>query len=498
MVGVLVEAFIRGHELRRLVQTGVAITATVAAMVVAMLQWAVLRGNGVDVAGHLLVSDRQSLAWQVILALFALLGMLLFASRTRGEDAFTPLASAAPGSAEEALALSRGFALTEVFPLGLFAAGGMMLFTMVSDTIVLFVVLEIVSLPLYLLVGLARRRRLLSQEAALKYFLMGAFSSAIYLFGASLLYGYTAATSYAGIAASIAAGFGRTPLLLAGVVLMLVGLLFKLGAVPFHGWTPDAYQGAPTPVTGFMGAATKAAAAAALARLLYLAFFGLAWEIAPVLWTVAIATMLLGTVVAIVQTDVKRMLAYSSIAHAGFLLVALTSFRGDALAAVPFYMLAYGLATLGAFAVVSQVRERTPDGDLGAEATRLGQWAGLGRRAPWLAAAMGVFLLSFAGIPLTAGFIGKFLAFKAAVDAGAWPLVLVAVLASAAAAFFYVRLIVLMFLTPVPAELEGAVEVTNATGPWLVVLLAAAATILLGVLPSPVIDLAHQAAILVP
>ncbi|HEX7590304.1 MAG TPA: NADH-quinone oxidoreductase subunit N, partial [Demequinaceae bacterium] len=263
-------------------------------------------------------------------------------------------------------------------------------------------------------------------------------------------------------------------------------------------WTPGVYQGAPTPVTAFMAAATKAAAAAALARLLYLALFGMAWEIAPVLWTVAIATMLLGTVVAIVQTDVKRMLAYSSIAHAGFLLVALTSFRGDALAAVPFYMLAYGLATLGAFAVVSQVRERTPDGALGAEATRLGQWTGLGRRAPWLASAMALFLLSFAGIPLTAGFIGKFVVFKAAIDAGAWPLVLVAVLASAAAAFFYVRLIVLMFLTPVPPELEESIEVSNATGPWLVMVVAAAGTILLGVLPSPVLDLAHQAAILVP
>ena len=161
-------------------------------------------------------------------------------------------------------------------------------------------------------------------------------------------------------------------------------------------------------------------------------------------------------------------------------------------------MLAYGLATLGAFAVVTQVRERTPEGALGAEATRLGQWAGLGRRAPWLAAAMALFLLSFAGIPLTAGFIGKFVAFKAAMDAGAWPLVLVAVLASAAAAFFYVRLIVLMFLTPVPPELEDSVEATNATGPWLVMVIAAAGTIILGVLPSPVLDLAHQAAILVP
>ncbi len=498
IVGILIEAFVRQPAMRRLVQAVLAIAASVAAMFVAIVQWAVFSGNGARIAGNYLVSDRQALAWQVILALFALMGMLLFSSRSGGEDAFTPLASAAPGSGEEALAAKRGFAQTEIFPLGLFAAAGMMLFTMVSDTIVLFVVLEILSLPLYLLVGLARRRRLMSQEAALKYFLMGAFSSAIYLFGASLLFGYSAVTSYAGIAGSIAAGFDREPLLLAGVTLMLVGLLFKLGAVPFHAWTPDVYQGAPTPVTAFMAAATKAAAAAALARFLYLALFRMEWEIAPVLWTVAIATMLLGTVVAIVQTDVKRMLAYSSIAHAGFLLVALTSFRGDALAAVPFYMLAYGLATLGAFAVVSQVRERTPDGALGAEATRLGQWAGLGRRSPWLASAMGLFLLSFAGIPLTAGFIGKFVAFKAAIDAGAWPLVLVAVLASAAAAFFYVRLIVLMFLTPVPPELEESVEVTNATGPWLVMVIAAAGTILLGVLPSPVLDLAHQAAILVP
>jgi NADH-quinone oxidoreductase subunit N len=498
MAGVLIEAFIRTPSVRRLVQTILAFAATGAAMVVAILQWAVLEGDGLRIAGRYLVSDRQSLAWQVILALFGLLGMLLFSSRTQGEDAFTPLASAAPGSSEEALATKRGFVQTEVFPLGLFAIGGMMLFSMVSDTIVLFVVLEILSLPLYLLVGLARRRRLMSHEAALKYFLMGAFASAIYLFGASLLYGYSSSTAYAGIADAIASGVDREPLLLAGVVLMLVGLIFKLGAVPFHGWTPDVYQGAPTPVTAFMAAATKAAAAAALARLLYLALDGIAWEIAPVLWTVAIATMLLGTVVAIVQTDVKRMLAYSSIAHAGFLLVALTSFRGDALAAVPFYMLAYGLATLGAFAVVSQVREHAPEGGLGSEATRLGQWAGLGRRSPWLAAAMGLFLLSFAGIPLTAGFIGKFVAFKAAIDAGAWPLVLIAVLASAAAAFIYVRLIVLMFLTPVPADLEDTVEVTTATGPSIVVLIAAVGTVLLGIFPSPVLDLAHQAAILVP
>jgi NADH-quinone oxidoreductase subunit N len=224
----------------------------------------------------------------------------------------------------------------------------------------------------------------------------------------------------------------------------------------------------------------------------------LEWELTPVLWTVAIVTMLVGTVAAIVQTDVKRMLAYSSIAHAGFILVAVTSFERDALSAVPFYLLAYGLATLGAFAVVSQVREVTKDGSLGAEATRLGQWAGLGRRAPIQAVAMALFLLSFAGIPLTAGFVGKFVAFRAAVEAGGWPLVAVAVAASAAAAFFYIRLIVLMFLTPVPEDLKDSVEVTETTGPSLVVGVAALGTVLLGILPSPVLDLAAQATILVP
>lgn len=498
VVGVLVEAFVRTPATRRLVQVSLAVAASASAATAAIILWVTMAGDGAPVIQHYLISDRQSVAWQFLIAVFGVLGMLLFASRAGGEDAFTPIGAAAPGSHEEAEGLRRGFALTEVFPLGLAAVGGMMLFTMVSDTIVLFVVLELFSLPLYLLVGLARRRRLLSQEAALKYFLTGAFASAVFLFGAAIQYGYAKGTSYFGIASNISVGYDREPLLFLGVALMLVGLLFKLGAVPFHSWTPDAYQGAPTPVTAFMSAATKAAAAAALVRFLYLAVYQLQWELSPALWTVAIVTMLLGTVVAMVQTDVKRMLAYSSIAHAGFLLVALTSFTADAVAAVPFYMAAYGLASLGAFAIVQQVRERADDGALGAEATRLGQWAGLGRRSPWTAAAMGLFLLSFAGIPLTAGFVGKFVAFKAAIEAGAWPLVVIAVLASAAAAFFYVRLIVLMFLTPVPADMESAVTVTRETGPTIVIAVAAAGTILLGVLPSGVLDLAQQAAILVP
>ncbi len=498
VLGILVEAFVRSHELRRTIQATSMQIATIAAACTAIVQWALLDGAGVHVIGNMIVSDRQALAWQVMIAIFGALAAMLFASRTNGEDAFTPLAAAAPGSEEEAIASRRGFIQTEVFPLALFATGGMMLFTMVSDTVALFVVLEVFSLPLYIMVGLARRRRLLSQEAALKYFLMGAFSSAIYIFGAALLYGFAGTTAFDGIYRALTLGRDGEAFLIAGSILVIVGLLFKLGAVPFHAWTPDAYQGAPTPVTAFMAAATKAAAVAALVRFLYVAEYPLEAELAPVLWTVAIVTMVLGTVVAMVQTDMKRMLAYSSIAHAGFLLIAITSFENEALSALPFYMLVYGLATMGAFAVVSQVRETQKDGALGAEATRLGQWAGLGRRSPLLGAAMALFLLSFAGIPITAGFVGKFVVFQAAMAAGAWPLVLVAVLASAAAAFFYVRVIVLMFLTPVPEGMEGDITVTTARGPSVVIAIAAAATVLLGVIPSGVLTILADAAILVP
>lgn len=497
VLGILIEAFV-APPLRRTVQVILAVGATLAAAAYAVFQWIGLEGDGISVIANRLVSDRQSLLWQVMIAIFAALGMLLFASKTADEDAFTPLASSAPGSADEAEATKRGFFVSEVFPLGLFAAGGMMLFPMVTDAIVLFIVLELFSLPLYVLVGLARRRRFLSQEAALKYFLTGAFASAIYLFGVALVYGVSATTKYWGIDLGYVILYGRDDLLLIGVVMMLVGLLFKLGAVPFHAWTPDAYQGAPTPVTAFMAAATKAAAAAALLRFLFGAVYRLEWELAPILSGIAIITMFLGAIVAIVQTDIKRMLAYSSIAHAGFLVVAFTSFDPSALSAVPFYMLAYGLASLGAFAVMSQVREVTADGSLGGEASRLGQWAGLGRRSPLLATAMALFLLSFAGIPLTAGFIGKFVVFKSAVGAGGWSLVVVAIVASAIAAFFYIRLIVLMFLTPIPGDMEDAIVVTAATGPVFVATITAVITVVLGVFPQPVLALARDAAILVP
>jgi len=496
-IGILVEAFIRRAETRRVTQIVLALVALVVALGTAIVQWATLDGSGTVVLRFMLVVDRQSLAWQVMLAVFGILAVLLFAARTRsGEEAFTPLGSTAPGSLDETRALRAGLQVTEVFPLALFATGGMMLFTAVTDFVFLFVVLELFSLPLYILVALARRRRALSHEASLKYFLLGAFSSAIFIFGVALIYGATTQTSFSAVQRAIEIIAGHDPLIIAGAVMVLVGLFFKIGAVPFHQWVPDVYQGSPTPVTGFMAAATKAAAVAALLRIVFGSFYPLEWELNWIFWTVAILTMTIATVVALTQTDIKRMLAYSSVAHAGFILVAFAGFGPDALSSLPFYMLAYGLATFGAFAVVTQVRERTPDGVVGAEATRLGQWAGLGKRSPWLAAAMAIFLLSFAGIPLTAGFVGKFVVFRTAIDQGAWPLVLVAVLASAAAAFFYVRLIVLMFFTDVPDGQEDAIEIDYSPYTRSVVAATAVLTLLLGIVPGPALAAAEDAGVL--
>lgn len=496
-IGVLIEAFARVPAMRRTYQFQLSIVALVAALLAVVWRWVALEGDGVVVLNHMILLDRQALAWQFLLVLFAIGGVFLFADKGReGEDAFTPLGSVAPGSAEETVARAKGMYLTEAFPLVMFATGGMMLFATVNDLLFLFVALELFSLPLYILVALARRRRLLSQEGALKYFLLGAFSSAIFLFGIALLFGATGVTGMYELGDTIGLMPDRSAMVLLGAFMVVVGLLFKIGAVPFHFWVPDAYQGAPTPVTAFMAAATKAAAVAALARLSYLVLFRLEWELNWVIWTVAILSMVFGTVLAIVQTDIKRMLAYSSIAHAGFILVAFAGFSPSALSALPFYLATYGIATLGAFAVITQVREVTPDGAIGAEATRLGQWAGLGKRSPLLAGSMMLFLLSFAGIPLTAGFIGKFVVFRSAIEAGAWPLVLIAVIASAAAAFFYVRVAVLMFFTDAPEDASPHVVVRSTSLGRAVAIATAIAIILLGVLPAGALELAQSAGVL--
>jgi NADH-quinone oxidoreductase subunit N len=313
----------------------------------------------------------------------------------------------------------------------------------------------------------------------------------------ALLYGYAGTVRLSGIADAVSKNAGADGLLLVGTALVSVGLLFKVGAAPFHAWTPDVYQGAPTPITGFMAACTKVAAFGALLRVFYVGLGGLAWDWEPMIWAVAILTMVIGSVVALTQTDVKRMLAYSSIAHAGFILTGLVATdtinaeTGEVLgvSSVLFYLVAYGFSTIGAFAVVTLVR------DTGGEATHLSRWVGLGRKSPLLAGIFAFFLLAFAGIPLTSGFIGKFSVFAAAVSTGGWVLALVGGLASAIAAFFYVRVLVLMYFS----EPTGSSTVVALPGRAMSIAIAVCATVtvLLGVAPSVILDPASGASVFI-
>jgi NADH-quinone oxidoreductase subunit N len=320
----------------------------------------------------------------------------------------------------------------------------------------------------------------------MKYFLLGAFSSAFFLFGIAMLYGFAGSVSLPAIASAAASNTTNATLLYAGIALTGLGLLFKIGAVPFHGWKPDVYQGAPTPVTALMASCTVVSAFGALLRVFYVAFGNLTWDWRPALWVIATLTMVAGAVIAITQTDVKRLLAYSSIAHAGFVLTAVIATSVAGLSSSLFYLATYGLTTVGAFAVITLVR------DAGGEAGHLSRWAGLGRRSPVVAGIFALFLLAFAGIPLTSGFISKFAVFSAAAKGGAVPLVIVGVIGSAVAAYFYVRVIVLMFFTEPHAEQVHVV--TPSFWSKAAIAVCAAVTIGLGIFPQPLLDLPRQAA----
>ena len=497
VLSVLVEAFL-GRERRYGVQVVLSTLALIAALVAVIV--ISLDGTRVVTAGTSIVIDGPALFLQATILLLALLAVLTMTERSSEVgSSFTPQASATPGSPGEAVARRAGLVQTEIYPLMLFSIGGMLMFPAANDLLTMFIALEVFSLPLYLLCGLARRRRLLSQEASMKYFLLGAFSSAFFLYGTALLYGFAQSVQLSEIASAVSQNIGMDGLLLAGTALLAVGLLFKVSAVPFHVWTPDVYQGAPTPVTGFMAACTKVAAFGALLRVLYVALPGTQWDWLPALALIAALTMVVGSVIAVVQADVKRMLAYSSIAHAGFILVGVLALDKAGVAGVLFYLIAYGFTTIGAFALITLVRTRAADGGMGGEATHLSQWAGLGRTSPWVAATFTLFLLGLAGIPLTSGFTGKFAVFSAAMTAGgstgAW-LVVVGVVTSAIAAFFYVRVIVLMYFSdPTPAAAMVAAPGTLTT---IAVAAGAAVTVLLGVLPTPVLDLAGKATVFIP
>jgi NADH-quinone oxidoreductase subunit N len=480
VVGVLIEAFM-GRAWRFETQLGLAIGGLVAAFVAVV----VIASDRAVVAAGAVAVDGPALFIQGTVLLLAIAGVLAMGERTLDDGAFVAQASSVPGSEHERVVTTQGVAQTEVFPLTMFAVGGMLLFPAANDLLTMFVGLEVLSLPLYLLCGLARRRRLLSQEAAMKYFLLGAFSSAFFIYGVAMLYGFAGSVRLSDIAEAVSGNAGSDGLLLVGTAMVAVGLLFKVSAVPFHAWTPDVYQGAPTPVTGFMAACTKVAAFGALLRVFYVGLGGLRWDWRPMMWGVAILTMLVGSIVALTQTDVKRMLAYSSIAHAGFILTGVIAVSSDGTSSVLFYLLAYGFTTIGAFATVTLVR------DAAGEATHLSQWAGLGRRSPVVAGVFAFFLLALAGIPLTSGFTSKFGVFKAASESGAGVLVVIGVVASAIAAFFYVRVIVLMFFSD--PQVDGPTVAVPSVLTTIAVALGVAVTVVLGVAPSPVLDLTQQA-----
>lgn len=376
-----------------------------------------------------------------------------------------------------------GIHLAELYHLILMTAVGMVLMAQATNLVMVFLALELLSVGAYVLTGF-RRTRLSSVEGALKYFVMGAFSTGFFVYGMALVYGATGTMDLAGIGEAVAAA-GVSPLLVSGLGLLVVGFGFKVALVPFHMWSPDVYQGAPSPITGFMATGVKAAAFAAFVRVMAVSFGGAIEQWVPIVWILAVLTMVVGNVAAIRQDDIKRMLAYSSIAHAGYLAVALVAHSALGTAAFLYYMAAYTLMTLGAFGVVVALGERSGD-----NASISRDWAGLGWREPFLGVAMTVFLLSLTGVPPTAGFVGKFQILSAAVEAGFVPLAVILVLASVVSAYYYLKVVVAMYMTspggePVPARIGPAAGVA---------LVAATAGVLgLGVFPGEWIDLARAA-----
>jgi NADH-quinone oxidoreductase subunit N len=494
---VLVEAFLPRHQ-----RWPVQVALSIAALGLAGLLLGLYAGGepaGITTIGDALAVDNPTLfLWGTLLAL-GLGSILLIADRSVEPGGASAAGRAAVGGGTMGTAMGgggdfdRGFdpddpdrsygspdqaptMQTEVFPFTLFALGGMMTFVAANDLLTMFIALEVLSLPLYLMCGLARRRRLLSQEAAVKYFLLGAFASAFFLYGLALIYGYAGSVRFTDIANASAGSARSDTLLFGGLALLVVGLLFKGSVGPFHTWTPDVYQGAPTPVTAFMGACTKVAAFGGILRVLQVAFGATRWEWRGVLWAVAIVSMVIGAVLGLTQTDVKRMVAYSSVAHAGFLLIGAMAVTPEGVSGTLFYLLAYGFTTLAIFGVISLVR------DADGEATHLSQWAGLSKRSPLTAGIMTFLLLALAGIPLTSGFTAKFAVFAAAIADGMAPLVVIALVLSAVTAFFYLRVIVLMYFSEPAAD--GPTVTVPGAFTTAAITLGVLLTLLLGIAPT--------------
>ena len=372
----------------------------------------------------------------------------------------------------------------EYYTLMLFSISGMMLMAQATDLIVVFLALELLSLPLYVLAAFARPKAE-SEESGLKYFLLGAFSSGFVLYGIALVFGATGSTALSEIVAVASAGAPGL-LLTVGAALILVGLGFKVAAVPFHMWTPDVYQGAPTAVTAFMAAGAKIAGFAALLRVFSTAFSSLAVDITPVLWMLSALTMIVGNLVAIAQSDIKRMLAYSSIAHAGYILMAFVPYGDPEVAAVSiaaglFYLVAYAVTNFGAWGVVIALEQKENRG------LAIGDYAGLGKKYPALAAAMTVFMLSLIGFPPTLGLVGKFYLFRAVLAGGFTWLAIIGVLTSLVSAYYYLRVVVTMYMH------EGEPETEREFWLGLTTAGTALVTVVLGLVPSGLFAWASQA-----
>lgn len=375
----------------------------------------------------------------------------------------------------------------EFYPLLLYSISGMLLMAQAADLIVVFLALELLSIPLYILAGIARPNPA-SEEAALKYFLLGAFAGGFVVYGVALSFGATGTTSLAGIVAAVDSASADMPLLLVGAGLILIGLGFKVALVPFHMWTPDVYQGAPTPLTAFMAVGAKAAGFAALLRIFLAALPVLAGNFVLIFWILSALTMFAGNLIAIVQSNIKRMLAYSSIAHAGYIMMAVVAFgqeliSRDVVASVLFYLLAYAVTNFGAWSVVIALEGAEGKG------LQLEDYYGLGKKYPVLAAAMLVFMLSFIGVPPTIGFVGKFYLFRTVLEAGYTWLAVIGVLTSLLSAYYYLRVVVNMYMR------QGDPEITRDRLVQLVTVVGAVAVVLLSIFATPLFRWVSQAAL---
>lgn len=419
-------------------------------------------GRSASAFNGMLVLDGFSIFVQTLLLISGLLGIALAYNYARRME------------------IERG----EYYSLLLFSIIGMMLMAQAADLIVVFLALEMLSIPLYVLAAFARPR-VDSEEAGLKYFLLGAFAGGFVLYGTALVYGATGTTSLSGIVAAVSGGTSGL-LLTIGAGLILVGLGFKVAAVPFHMWTPDVYQGAPTAVTAFMAAGAKIAGFAALLRVFALAFPTLSADLSPVLWVLSALTMFGGNLIAISQTNIKRMLAYSSIAHAGYILMAFVPF-GDpevmpvSIAAGLFYLVAYTLTNFGTWGVVIALEKAEGKG------LQINDYAGLGRKYPALAAAMTIFMLSLTGMPPTLGLVGKFYLFRAVLQGGYTGLAIIGVITSLISAYYYLRVVVMMYMR------EGEPQTEREFWLGLTTLGAAVLTVLISLMPQWLFVLARDA-----